>query len=471
MRKRRHCCKQPPQVVCRAYRKAVRRGAAVNSIDGEGWDALTVAVALDYDVCADWLLANGADPTTRLGEQRYDVLTLAAEHGRTSLVDALVAKMAKPLKGYVGLSFAIRQGNLRIFEALLKAGADPRSSGETATTSDGRTYRMRDSLPLYLCIDHGQSAMAKNLIDHGADADPLDLEGNRSLACWAVFHHEPLILQALLDHGADPTRKADDGDSALSLAQKSHPDLVPMLEAAIKRAQKEDSDADERDRAFLLHKVESIIIPHVDFHAVRLSDALETLRQEAARLDAAEPDPKQRGVNIFLKRPAPAKPEAATTPSAAGPTASVSPGITEVASGTSQGSMADQLITLSMEQRPLLEVLRAVANQVGMKVKPERYAVSLVPSTEQTERLYTAEFRVAPGVFGASVASSPGDAKDQTGQITRIDARSWLEAKGVTFPVGASATYLPGSQKVIVRNTEENINRLKILFPTLSPTK
>ena len=206
---------------------------------------------------------------------------------------------------------------------------------------------------------------------------------------------------------------------------------------------------------------------------MRLSDALETLRQEAARLDATEPDPRQRSVNIFLKLklPAPAKPAAATMPSTTEPTAAASPASGDVVSGTSPGGTADQPVTLSMDQRPLLEVLRAVAGQVGMKVKTERYAVSLVPLTENTEQLYTEEFKVAPGVFGASVASSPGDAKNQTEPTTRIAAEPWLEAKGITFPPGCSATYVPGSQKVVVRNTKENIERLKVLFPPTGSAK
>ena len=76
--------------------------------------------------------------------------------------------------------------------------------------------------------------MAKTLRDRGSKADPANLDHGRNLAWWAVSDHQLQILQALLDHGADPTQKDQDGVSALSLAQKSHPDLVPMLEAAIK---------------------------------------------------------------------------------------------------------------------------------------------------------------------------------------------------------------------------------------------
>ena len=445
--------------------ESIRQGAPVNAADGDGLDALTVAVALDYDDCASWLLANGAVPAGHDVAPGSDVLTFAVEQNRADLVDALIAKGAKS-KGAV-LSTAIRRRNLHVFEALLKAGADPKVEGATETIN-GKVYTSPESLPLYLCIDRGQTVMAEMLLDKGANPDPNHLSNwNRSLAYWAVFCYQPQILQALLDHGADPTRKADDGDSALSLARKSHPDLVPMLEAATRRAQQEESAAEAEGRAAMNHKLASIIIPHVDFRAVPLTDAVETLRQEAVRLDT-EPDPKERGVNIFLKLPAAAKPAAVRAQNAAGTVAPASPSGAAGMANAAPATPASRLITLHADHWPLLEVLRAVGSQIDMKVKVERYAVSLLPLTENDEQLYTAQCIVAAAVFGVPLMPSSTDASGQPMAINRVDVQRWLEGKGITFPPGASATYLPGSQKLVVRNTEENINRLKALFPPAS---
>ena len=217
--------------------EAIRQGAPVNAADGEGWDALTVSVAMDDEECANWLLAHGAVPSNREVKPRGDLLTFAVLHNRTALVDALIAKGAKPGKGPSGLEFAIDRGNPHVFEALLRAGADPKSGGNAASTSNGKKYTMHNFLLLYNCIDHGEPAMARALLERGADAEPVDLDNGRNLAWWAVSDYQPQVLQTLLDHGADPTQKDQDGNSALSLARKSHPDLVPMLEAAAKRAQ------------------------------------------------------------------------------------------------------------------------------------------------------------------------------------------------------------------------------------------
>lgn len=115
--------------------------------------------------------------------------------------------------------------------------------------------------------------------------------------------------------------------------------------------------------AAMSRKLSAIVIPQIEFRATTLGDAVEFLRQESLRLD-----PAQRGANILL---------------AAGP-ASRTP------------------VTLSLARIPLLEALRYLAGQAGLKVRVEAYAVTLVPLSDPTGDLVTAEFRVAPSFFNAA---------------------------------------------------------------------
>jgi general secretion pathway protein D len=144
---------------------------------------------------------------------------------------------------------------------------------------------------------------------------------------------------------------------------------------------------------------------------------------------------------------------------------------------------ANTRITLTLSRIPLLEALHYVAEQAGLKVKVEPYAVSIVPLTELTDALITAEFRVPPnfisnvttGGGGSSLNQGPVSAtatggtgnQDVTGAgtatITRQDAKTFLESSGVTFPPGASATYLAASSKLVVRNTQENVDLIESL--------
>jgi hypothetical protein len=65
---------------------------------------------------------------------------------------------------------------------------------------------------------------------------------------------------------------------------------------------------------------------------------------------------------------------------------------------------AEPRITLTLNQIPLGEALRYIANQGGLKVKVEPYAVAVIPITEQSNDLITKEYRVPPDFISTSLA-------------------------------------------------------------------
>lgn len=240
---------------------------------------------------------------------------------------------------------------------------------------------------------------------------------------------------------------------------------------------------DDSGTVAISRKLSSITIPNIEFRATTIRDAVEFLRQESRRLDTTEVNPDDRGVNIFLKLP-PAG--AVASRSAAPADAAAIPGVEAPAAGapvaTGPVASAETRITLTLSRIPLLEALRYVASQAGLKVKVEPYAVSIVPLTELTDALITAEFRVPPTFIGTtstggssgtlneaavSATGGGGGTRDVTGVggniIARQEAKAFLEASGVTFPPGASATYLPATSKLVVRNTQENIDLIENL--------
>lgn len=240
---------------------------------------------------------------------------------------------------------------------------------------------------------------------------------------------------------------------------------------------------DDSGTVAISRKLSSITIPNIEFRATTIRDAVEFLRQESRRLDTSEVNPDDRGVNIFLKLP-----PAGASASRPAPSADAAiPGVDAPAAGapaapTGAVASAETRITLTLSRIPLLEALRYVASQAGLKVKVEPYAVSIVPLTELTDALITAEFRVPPTFIGTtstggssgtlneaavSATGGGGGARDVTGAgtniIARQEAKAFLEASGVTFPPGASATYLPATSKLVVRNTQENIDLIENL--------
>ena len=295
------------------------------------------------------------------------------------------------------------------------------------------------------------------------------------------------------------------------------------------------------DTARINAKLNTIVIPRIEFRDASIREAVDFLRQQAAANDPVGEGKK--GVDIVLRlvplgqiAPPPAPVEAAAPPSTvtvtpAGGTAEGAPGSAPVAArpvvapavvAASAISPANARITISLTQIPLGEALRYVAQQAGLKVKIEPYAVELVPLNEQSSDLITKSYKVPPEFFGGPMdvgyylstgvggggsgpqggqgslaysapvatkkieenavsyqtasAIGSGAAASSTSQalqtnastrqqlvndrqlIGRADAKTYLASMGVAFPAGSSATYFPQSSSMVVKNTADNLD-------------
>lgn len=204
---------------------------------------------------------------------------------------------------------------------------------------------------------------------------------------------------------------------------------------------------DTRGTASINRKLDEIIIPRIDFRDATVREALEFLRQRAAALDTTEPDPAKRGINILLK----------------------------LAPGSIEEGMQ---INLSLTEVPLRAAIEYVARAANMKPKIEPFAVVVVPESEPTDVLITKQYKVPPGFIGnlpggGGGAALPGGGMtnvapgSQSAIAERSGAREFLESQGVTFPPGASAIFLPSSSRLIVKNTQGNLDIIDALVETL----
>jgi general secretion pathway protein D len=169
------------------------------------------------------------------------------------------------------------------------------------------------------------------------------------------------------------------------------------------------------DTARINNKLNTIIIPRVEFRDATLREAVNFLREQAVENDPATEG--ERGINIVLppfvgvQRPPP-QPPAGASPAAAGAAAApgTAPGTAPAGAspvGANQAVAPPQAppvergsITIELNHIPLGEALRYIANQAGLKVKVEPYAVSLVPRTEQSGDLLVKRYHVPPEFFG-----------------------------------------------------------------------
>jgi len=303
--------------------------------------------------------------------------------------------------------------------------------------------------------------------------------------------------------------------------------------------------------ALVTKKLSSIIIPHIEFRDATIREAIDVLREQAAENDTGPEG--QRGVNIVLRLvplgqvAPPSMPLALPTgtgtpiPNGGGGTAPAGAGVPPALPGapaqTGPGGSplpvvvpvgpAGARITVTLDNIPLGEALRYVANQAGLKVKVEPYAIAVIPLSEQSNDLITKRYHVPPEFFGgpldvgyyigSSVAGGGGEtagtttgvreappvatniiekeavafqtaagtgtgagATSQANQLQgtastrqtllndrqlvgRADAITMLRSMGVAFPPGASATFWPHSGTLIVRNTQDNLDMVDAL--------
>ncbi|HEX7517392.1 MAG TPA: Amuc_1098 family type IV pilus outer membrane protein [Chthoniobacterales bacterium] len=249
------------------------------------------------------------------------------------------------------------------------------------------------------------------------------------------------------------------------------------------------SDAFAKDAtgtARISHKLNTIIIPRIEFRDASVREAIEFLRQQAEANDPATEG--RKGVDIVLRlttlgRPAESVAAAsATTPASTATgvphdaTASAAPSAPATTIVAPSTSPADARITITLNEIPLAEALRYIANQAGLKVKVEPYAISIIPISEQSNDLLTKEYRVPPGFISGSLSASASslsqpasakaagtgkDTQETTGGrllVNREGAKEFLENQGVSFAVpGSSANFLPQTSRLIVRNTADNL--------------
>ena len=248
---------------------------------------------------------------------------------------------------------------------------------------------------------------------------------------------------------------------------------------------------DATGTARITSKLNTIIIPKIEFRDASIREAIEFLRQQAAENDAGADG--RRGVDIVLRLNtlgSRAETTATTTTTSVVSTTGapgVSPEPTAIAPPPAAAATtvsppainpADTRITITLNEIPLGEALRYIASQANLKLKIEPYAVSIIPISEMSNDLLTKQYRVPPGFISGSLnvsasslnqpatksAQATGTAKDtqeSTGGrllVNREGAKEFLESQGVSFSVpGSSANFLPQSSRLIVRNTADNL--------------
>lgn len=195
--------------------------------------------------------------------------------------------------------------------------------------------------------------------------------------------------------------------------------------------------------AGIFEKLETIIVPELNFTEVDVVDAIKFLQDQSKALD-----PAKTGVNFVIK---------VNPSSVAGAEGEAAPPAANVQRVIPQ---------LNLRNVPMMEVLRIITSLANLQFKVDEYAVYIFPTTETSDVQVVRSFSVPPSFF--SVKPVPTGAAGSTGAETvsfvTADVKKELEDKGVKFPQGASASYLSKSAKLIVKNTLDQINLVEQLL-------
>ncbi len=223
-------------------------------------------------------------------------------------------------------------------------------------------------------------------------------------------------------------------------------------------------------RRRLMEKLNTIIIPQLDFRQANIVDVVQYLVQQRIAGDPKS-SPTERGVNLILnlKRPG----ESETWSAAPARRVDADPFALEEAAPAMSLATGVPSVTLSLRNILLVDAIKYITEVTGLKYRIEDDVVVITPSDVVVGTVITRTYKVQPtiqDVFLSGAPSSEGVGFLDIGASTatdRGDVKSFFTDAGVPFPAGTSIMYKQNINLLIVSNTEENLERLEHILAML----
>lgn len=216
---------------------------------------------------------------------------------------------------------------------------------------------------------------------------------------------------------------------------------------AKKGAQTQVTEGGESNLARMTRKLQEMRIPSLNFNQADIQTVVQVLTAKSRELD-----PTKDGINFVLITESPAAP------------APTKPGEKEAPAPTPVQVPA---VTINLQDVPMLEALRFISSITNLQVKVEERAVLLLPPNVVSSVLQTRTFAVPGGFFegGLKAAAKAGGSTESTKVNTvKIDVKKQLIDKGIQFPDGATAAFLAGSSRLVVKNTPDQLDIIAALI-------
>jgi general secretion pathway protein D len=216
------------------------------------------------------------------------------------------------------------------------------------------------------------------------------------------------------------------------------------------------------ERADITRKLQSIIIDKVNFDKLDITAVIQFLTEKSKEID-----PDHKGINFVLRLTSDTPP-ASTAAEPTGPGRG-----NNAAPAAPPPPDIHRAVSITLENVPLSEILGYIVQQTNLQYSVEDYAVYLRPSVDEGETLTVRTFLAPANFFSGSGLNveAPANADPNAPlNVTSVeqDAQPELESRGIKFPAGASAVFLRGSSKLVVRDTPEQLDLINTLIENLS---
>ncbi|WP_411827820.1 Amuc_1098 family type IV pilus outer membrane protein [Luteolibacter sp. AS25] len=203
------------------------------------------------------------------------------------------------------------------------------------------------------------------------------------------------------------------------------------------------------------NKLSRIIVPEFRLEEATIMEAIDLVRLRAEENDTMAVDPRQKGINVTVNVG----------------DATASPG-KEILSKT---------FDLSLNNVPLEQILKYLAEITGTNIKKDEFAVTFVPSGFGADEMTARTYKVPPDFL--SNLGSGGSNKQESEDIfntdvgvngvlaERMGAQEALEQQGVSFPDGASASLNSATNTLRVVNSVPNQDVIEQIVSSISLTE
>lgn len=209
-------------------------------------------------------------------------------------------------------------------------------------------------------------------------------------------------------------------------------------------------DGDSANAPDLRERLSSIIVDNVILESVTLEEAIDFVRIQSRKNDIPDAAGEASGVNVLIN-------------------------LGDLNNERVQTIRA-QKVTLKARGLPLSKILDYITDQTYTQWRVDGVSVVITPRGSTENTMVTRTFRVPPNFLSAGATQKAeanndpfAEDNEEEGKLTqKMSITEFLKANGISFPDGATASYTPSSNTLLVRNTPANIDLIDQLVSIIA---